>query len=112
MEKRVKLQESVEAMIGVPQEKAGEGLISPKVWESCLKKEAVLSPDRVTSVDYWVSYVAQYYDLNFKETWQIMKEEDYIFRIIWRLDYKEKDTLEKMKILDQQMNDYMENILC
>ena len=109
---RVKLQESVEAMIGVPQEKAGEGLISPKVWESCLKKEAVLSPDRVTSVDYWVSYVAQYYDLNFKETWQIMKEEDYISRIIWRLDYKEKDTLEKMKILDQQMNDYMENILC
>ena len=80
--------------------------------ESCLKKEAVLSPDRVTSVDYWVSYVAQYYDLNFKETWQIMKEEDYISRIIWRLDYKEKDTLEKMKILDQQMNDYMENILC
>ena len=109
---RVKLQESVEAMIGVPQEKAREGLISPKVWESCLKKEAVLSPDRVTSVDYWVSYVAQYYDLNFKETWQIMKEEDYISRIIWRLDYKEKDTLEKMKILDQQMNDYMENILC
>ena len=36
---RVKLQESVEAMIGVPQEKAGEGLISPKVWESCLKKK-------------------------------------------------------------------------
>ena len=98
---RVKLQESVEAMIGVPQEKAGEGLISPKVWESCLKKEAVLSPDRVTSVDYWVSYVAQYYDLNFKETWQIMKEEDYISRIIWRLDYKEKDTLEKMKILEK-----------
>ena len=43
---------------------------------------------------------------------KIMKEEDYISRIIWRLDYKEKDTLEKMKILDQQMNDYMENILC
>ena len=109
---RVKLQESVEAMIGVPQEKAGEGLISPKVWESCLKKEAVLSPDRVTSVDYWVSYVAQYFDLNFNETCHIMIEDDYISRFIWRLDYKEKDTLEKMKILDQQMNDYMENILC
>lgn len=102
---RVKLEESVEAMIGVPKEKAGEGLISPKVWESCLKKEAVMSSDRVTPVDYWVSYVAQYYDLNFRETWQIMKEEDYISRIIWRLDYKEKDTLEKMKILDSQMRD-------
>lgn len=75
---RVKLVDSVEAMIGVPQERAGEGEISPKVWEACLKREAVLSQDRVTSVDYWVSYVAQYYDLNFKETWQIMKEKDYI----------------------------------
>ena len=109
---RVKLQESVEAMIGVPQEKAGEGLISPKVWESCLRKEAVSSPDRITSVDYWVSYAAQYYDLNFKETWQIMKEKNYISRIIKRLEYKDKDTREKMEILEQQMNAYMEKILC
>jgi len=88
------------------------GKISPKVWESCLRKEAVSSPDRITSVDYWVSYAAQYYDLNFKETWRIMKEKDYISRIIKRLEYKEKDTREKMEILEQQMNAYMEKILC
>ena len=82
---RVKLLDSVEAMIGVPQEHA---------------------------VDYWVSYAAQYYDLNFKETWRIMKEKDYISRIIKRLEYKEKDTREKMEILEQQMNAYMEKILC
>lgn len=109
---RVKLVDSVEAMIGVPQEHAGEGKISPKVWESCLRKEAVSSPDRITSLDYWVSYAAQYYDLNFKETWRIMKEKDYISRIIKRLEYKEKDTREKMEILEQQMNAYMEKILC
>ena len=109
---RVKLDASVEAMIGVSKERAEEGKISPKVWESCVKKEAVLSPDRVTSVDYWASYVAQYYDLNFKETWQIMKEENYISRIIRRLDYKDEDTKVKMEILEQQMNDYMEKILC
>lgn len=109
---RVKLVDSVEAMIGVPQEHAGEGKISPKVWESCLRKEAVSSPDRITSVDYWVSYAAQYYDLNFKETWQIMKEKNYISRIIKRLEYKDKDTREKMEILEQQMNAYMEKILC
>ena len=109
---RVKLIDSVEAMIGVPQELAGEGRISPKVWESCMRKEAVLSQDRSTSVDYWVSYVAQYYDLNFKETWQIMKENNYISRIINRLEYKDKDTREKMEILDHQMTDYMEKILC
>ena len=80
--------------------------------KSCLRKEAVSSPDRITSVDYWMSYVAQYYDLNFKETWQIMKEKNYISRIIKRLEYKDKDTREKMEILEQQMNAYMEKILC
>ena len=43
---------------------------------------------------------------------QIMKEKDYISRIIKRLQYKEKDTREKMEILEQQMNAYMEKILC
>ena len=46
------------------------------------------------------------------KTWQIMKEKDYISRIIKRLQYKEKDTREKMEILEQQMNAYMEKILC
>ena len=41
-----------------------------------------------------------------------MKEKEYISRIIKRLEYKEKDTREKMKILEQQMNAYMEKILC
>ena len=95
-----------------PSGHAGEGQNISKVWESCLRKEAVSSPDRITSVDYWVSYAAQYYDLNFKETWRIMKEKDYISRIIKRLEYKEKDTREKMEILEQQMNAYMEKILC
>ena len=71
-----------------------------------------MSADRVTAVDYWVSYVAQYYDLNFKETWQIMKENNYISRIINRLDYPDKDTGEKMEMLNRQMTDYMEKILC
>lgn len=109
---RVKLVESVEAMLGVSEEDAGKGFIAPKVWDSCMRKEAVLSPDRETPVDFWVSYVAQYYDLNFKETWEIMKEKDYISRIIHRLSYPERDTREKMEILNQQMGDYMEEILC
>lgn len=108
---RVKLDESVKAMLGVSEEEAGAGHISPKVWESCLKKESVLSEDRVTPVDFWVSYVAQYYDLNFKETWSIMKEQNYISRIINRLNYKEPDTKKKMEILEKQMEDYMNSRL-
>ena len=104
---RVKLEASVEAMLGVAEKEAGEGLISPAVWESCLRRESVLSSDRKVPVDYWVSYLAQYYDINFPETCEIIEEEDYITRIAGRLAYPERDTREKIHILTEDLNRYM-----
>ena len=105
---RVKLVASIEAMLGVSEEIAGEGLISPAVWESCLRRESVLSADRQVPVDYWVSYLAQYYDINFPETCEIIEEEDYITRIASRLTYKEQDTRDKIRILTEDLNRYLE----
>lgn len=105
---RVKLVASIEAMLGVSEETAGEGLISPAVWESCLRRESVLSADRQVPVDYWVSYLAQYYDINFPETCEIIEEEDYITRIASRLTYKEQDTRDKIRILTEDLNRYLE----
>ena len=75
---RVKLEESMETLLGVDEKGVGEGVIAPKVWESCMAKESVLSSDRVSKVDYWISYIAQYYDINFPETYEIMREHDYV----------------------------------
>lgn len=105
---RVKLEASIEAMLGVSEEAAGEGLISPAVWESCLRRESVLSADRHVPVDYWVSYLAQYYDINFPETCEIIEEEDYITRIAGRLTYQEQDTRTKIHILTEDLNRYLE----
>ena len=105
---RVKLEASIEAMLGASEEAAGEGLISPAVWESCLRRESVLSADRHVPVDYWVSYLAQYYDINFPETCEIIEEEDYITRIAGRLTYQEQDTRTKLHILTEDLNRYLE----
>ena len=105
---RVKLEASIEAMLGVSEEAAGEGLISPKVWESCLRRESVLSADRQVPVDYWVSYLAQYYDINFPETCKIIEEEDYITRIADRIRYQEQDTRDKIRILTEDLKRYLE----
>lgn len=103
---RVKLEEGVEAMLGVPEEQAGAGLISPKVWEACMRRESVLSAHRKTPVDYWVSYIAQYYDVNFPETFAIIREQKYISRIVERLHYEEPETARKMKELERCMEEY------
>ena len=105
---RVKLEASIEAMLGVSEETAGEGLISPKVWESCLRRESVLSADRQVPVDYWVSYLAQYYDINFPETCEIIEEEDYITRIADRIHYQEQDTRDRIRILTEDLKRYLE----
>lgn len=109
---RVKLVESVETMLGMDEEEAGKGKISPKVWESCMKKESVFSADRQTGADYWVSYVAQYYDVYFPETWEIIKEKNYIRRIVERLHYKDPETSRKMEQLTAEMEAYMESVIC
>ena len=105
---RVKLEASIEAMLGVSDEEAGEGLISPKVWESCLRRESVRSEDRQVPVDYWVSYLVQYYDINFPETCEIIEEENYITKIAERLHYEEQDTVDKIRILTEDLNRYLE----
>lgn len=105
---RVKLEESLEVLLGTTEEEAGNYKISPKVWEACMNKTSVLSSDRVTPVDYWVSYVAQYYDVNFPETFCIMKEKNYIPEIVERLHYTDQDTASKMKILTEEMQRFMD----
>ena len=105
---RVKLEESMETLLGVDEKGVGEGVIAPKVWESCMAKESVLSSDRVSKVDYWISYIAQYYDINFPETYEIMREHDYVKRIMDRVPYALPKTQEKMDILAAEMEEYMD----
>ena len=93
---RVKLEESMETLLDMDEETVGASEISPNVWASCLTEESVLSADRVTGMDYWMSYLAQYYDINFPETYQIIRENNYIDRIAARVSYSREDTKEKV----------------
>lgn len=107
---RVKIEESMETLLGADEKTVGEGQISPKVWESCMAKESVLSADRVSKVDYWVSYLAQYYDINFSQTYEIMKEQAYVRKIAYRVPYALPETREKIDILVKELEEHMEKI--
>lgn len=103
---RVKLEENVEILVGASAETAGASAISPAVWESCLRRESVYSPDRKTPMDFWVSYLAYFYDVYFPETMQIVLEKNYIQKIIGRIPCGNADTREKMEILEQDLLEY------
>lgn len=104
---RVKIEEPMEILLGKSALEVGREEISAKVWEYCMNKEAVLSSDRKTKVDYWVSYMAQHFDVNFKETYQIIKENNYNRRIADRIPYENRDTARKVDILVKMLDEFM-----
>ena len=60
------------------------------------------------SIFSWISYIAQYYDINFPETYEIMREHDYVKRIMDRVPYALPETQEKMDILETELEKYMD----
>lgn len=96
---RVKLEDSVGVLLGQEAEAVGEQEISQEVWETCLSRKAVRSADRKTKMDYWVSYLAYFFDVNFSETYSLIQEKQYVDRIIDRIPYTNETTRDRMEKL-------------
>ena len=103
---RVKLEEPVEVLLGCTAEEVGRQDISPEVWEECLAHTSVHLEKRKTKMDYWVSYVAYFFDIAYKETMDIIREERYVERVIGRIPYENPETERKMRELCGMVGKY------
>ena len=104
---RVKLVDDLETFMGASAEAIGAQPISPKVRADALAGRCIFSPDRVTLMDYWVSYLAYFYDLNFRESLDIVDENDYVHRIIQRIPYTDPNTAVTMRELEKKLTIYI-----
>lgn len=104
---RVKREESIETLLGKTAEQVGAEAISEKVFQDACAGRSIFSPDRKTAMDYWVSYIAYIYDINFTQTLQIMHENNDIPAIIHRIPCSNPDTAAKMKRLEADVQAYM-----
>ena len=105
---RVKLADDMKVLVGIDAEEVGAQSVTDGVFRTCLEGKSVRSADRVTKIDYWISYIAYFFDINFRETFQIIKENNFVNRIIDRIPYSNPDTREKMERIRQLVNDYIE----
>ncbi len=107
---RVKLEERAEVLLGGASAKeAGRQEISPKVWEACLNERSVLSEDRRTNLDYWISYIAYFFDIYFEETLQIIHERSYVEKIVERIPCENFISNERMQELKKHVIEYIIN---
>ena len=106
---RVKLEEKIEVLLGCSPEEAGSQAISAEVWKECLEHSSIHSNIRKTKMDYWVSYMAYFFDINYSETCEIILENHYADKIIKRISYSNSDTEQKMGELYDMVITYLKN---
>ena len=81
--------------------------LSHKVFETIQNKQCVDIHDRVTPLDFWVCILAFTFDLNFDVTYKIVKDNKYIDILIDRFYYKDTITRERMEIIRNIINEFI-----
>lgn len=59
-------------------------------------------------IDSLITILAFVFDINFKPSFEMLKKEDYINKIIDRFDFKNKETKDKMEEIRRIANEYIE----
>lgn len=109
---RVKAEDDFENIIDNSSREILENdVISDKIYNNFMNNKIIVREDRTTYMDFWVSYIAFIFDFNYKFGLEYIKEMDYINIIINRLDYKKKDTKQKMDEIRNHALEYVENSL-
>ncbi len=106
---RVKLEDPLETFMNASAEQIGNQKISERVRDDILSGKSVLSEERKTDMDFWVSYLAYFYDLNFKESLKIVKENDYVRKIVERIPYSDPETRQTMKKISEELEKYIDD---
>ena len=109
---RVKLEDAIETMLQVTADEVGNSTISPEVMEQFRRKESIRSLTRKTKMDYWVSYLAYFFDINYQVSFDIIEENNYIERLIARIPYSNLETAEQMLEIKEGLKQYVSAARC
>lgn len=83
--------------------------LSQEMYEAFLKNQMVIiEKDRdYDTIDDMLITLAYAFDINFKESYEILQKQDYINKTINRFNFKDAKTQEQMKILINNLNNYI-----
>lgn len=75
--------------------------ISDSVYLTFLNHNTIVSKERKTLLDKWISYIAFIFDYNFKYGLKYIKDNDYVNILINRINYSNDDAKAKMEVIKQ-----------
>lgn len=100
-----------QTLLGVTAEQVGMSEITPEVMQQFKNHKSILLKTRKTKMDYWISYLAYFYDINFKATYESIRDNHYVDKIIGRIPYTNPNTGKQMEQIRNEMNLYIQNAI-
>lgn len=104
---RVKDTEQIETLFDTAEEVVAAEVVTSAVLDAVRGRRSVVSSERVTHLDCWVSYLAFIFDLNFAASFRWILKRDYLNRNIDRMDYRRPETREVMEEIRGICNAYV-----
>lgn len=83
--------------------------ISSQVYNDFINHKCIRTQDRKTQIDFWISYIAFIFDLNFDISLKYIKDKNYIDILVDRIKYKNNDTKEKMEQIRKCAKIYLDS---
>ena len=106
---RAKTTDDIYTMANITDTDIEESKITDKVYNDFMNEKTILSNDRKTGIDIWISYIAFIFGIYFDSSLKLIKENDYINKLFNRFSYK-KDS-KKISLLKDKANNYLNNRL-
>ena len=103
------LYEAIEIFWKKGREEVQNDLISDKVYNEFLNKKLIKKDKNMkkNGIDKLVLMLAFVFDINFHESLEILKKEDYLNKILNNFDFKRQDTKEKIENIRNVLNLYL-----
>jgi len=102
-----KLIEKMTTMLDVDEDELNQEPVSDYAYNTFMSNNPLVNALRETHLDMWISYIAYIYDLNFKESLEIVKEHDYVNRLFERVNPENEYTKMKMDEMRKCMIEFL-----
>ncbi len=101
------LTEKLEDLVRMDSEDVSAEVLSPEFYQAFHDEKPLRFADCKTNMDFLVCILAFIYDFNFEEVLGLILEQNYIPRIIERIDAKDPYTRDRMKKLGEHATEYL-----
>lgn len=82
-------------------------IVTKEVFEQFINNEIIKNDIVKAQIDRVIRTLAFIYDINFKQSYRIIKENNFIDKIIDRFNFENKETNEQMKKIREAANEFM-----